>query len=76
MQIAVAIDTVTGRPRPWLYIGPVIGHMRAMPLSSLRWSVVSTTARLTVDLATAGRTMMEASLAWPDSFSRRLATRD
>ena len=35
-------------------------------------SVVSTTARLTVersiDLATVGRTMLEASLAWPGSF--------
>ena len=43
-------------------------------------AVVSTTARLAVersiDLATVGSTMMETSLACPDSFRRGLATRD
>ena len=29
-----------------------------------------------IDLATGGRTMMEASLPWPDNFRRDLATRD
>ena len=58
-------------------IGPAIGqceHAISSLLLALR------TARLTVersiDLATVGRTMMEASLAWPDSFRRGLATRD
>ena len=65
-------------------IGPAIGHVRACHSrgAKVTVSVVSTTARLTVfgehsiDLATVGRTMMEASLAYPDRFRRGLDTRD
>ena len=68
-------------------IGPV--NRTAIPVALVRYvtlvakvtaSVISTTVRLTVersiDLDTVGRTMMEASVAWPDSFRRDLVTRD
>ena len=63
-------------------IGPAIGHVRPCHSrgAKVTVSVVSTTARLTIErsihLATVSRTMMEASLAWSDSFRRGLATQD
>ena len=54
-------------------IGPAIGHVRACHSWGATVSVVSTTAQLTVersiDLVIVGRTMMKASLVWPDSFA-------
>ena len=53
-------------------IGPAIGHVRACHSWGATVSVVSTTAQLTVersiDLAIVGRTMMKASLVWPDAL--------
>ena len=76
----MAIGPVTRRPFPWLLIQQLVmcEHVTLVAKVTVYISVVSTTARLTVerfiDLATAGRTMMEAILAWPDSFRRGLAT--
>ena len=81
---AVAIGPVTGRPFPWLLVWGLVTYVRACHSrgAKVTVSVVSTTPRLTVfgehsiDLATVGRTMMEASLAYPDRFRRGLDTRD
>ena len=76
----VAIGPVTGRPFSWLLVRQLVTCEHVTLVAKMTVSVVSTTARLTVerfiDLAAVGRTMMEASLAWPDSFRRGLATRD
>ena len=73
----MAIGPVTGRPFPWLL---VTCEQVTLVAKKVTVSVVSTTARLTVersiDLAAVGKTMMETSLAWPDSFCLGLTTRD
>ena len=74
----MAIGPVTGRPLPWLLVRHLVTCEHVTLVTKVTVSVVSTTARLTVersiDLATVGRTMMEASLAWPDSLCHGLAT--
>ena len=76
----MAIGPVTGRPFPWLLVRQLVTCEHVILVAKATVSVVSTTARLTVerpiDLAAVGRTMMETSLAWPDSFRRDLVTRD
>ena len=76
----MAIGPVTRRPFPWLLVRQLVTCEHVALVAKVTVSVVSTTARLTVercsDLATVGRTMMEASLAWPDSFRHGLATQD
>ena len=61
----MAIGSVTRRPLPWLLVWQLVTCQHVTLIAKV--TVVSTTARLTVerssDLATVGRTRMEASLA-------------
>ena len=72
------IGLITERPLPWLLVRQLVTCEHLTLVAKVTVSVVSTTVRLTVersfDLAAVGRTMMEASLAWPDSFRRGLDT--
>ena len=65
---------------PWLLVRQLATCEHVTLVGKVTVSVVSTTVRLmverSIDLDTVGRTMMEASVAWPDSFRRGLATRD
>ena len=72
----MAIGPITGRPLPWLLVRQLVTYEHVTLVAKLTVSVVSTTVRLTVEHSTVARTMMEASLAWPDSFRRGLATQD
>ena len=59
------------------YFWPIIDIFEVRVLSPLAKegrSGFGHTVERSIDLATVGRTMMEASLAWPDSFRRGLAT--
>jgi len=72
----VAIGPVTGRPSRGL-VRQLVTCEHVTLIAKVTVPVVSTTVRLTVersiDLDTVGRTMMEASVAWPDSFRSGLA---
>ena len=77
----VAISPVTGHPFS-VAIGLAFSHVQTCHSrgAEVTVSVVSTTVQLTVesfvDLTTVGRTMMEASVTWPDSFCHGLAMQD
>ena len=72
---AVAIDPITGRPLPWLLVRQLVTYEHVTLVAKLTVSI-STTVRLTDEHSTVARTMMEVSLAWPDSFRRGLAMPD